>query len=266
MLSLRIPQKFLSLLCACALSVGLWAPAHSHATDHATDEISVATLQQKLQTPFKSDAPRQLAIKSFRAIFNQQAHIASLNRSKEGHGKVSVRFNADAPAAFRWDYLEPEVQHIISNGKKLWVYLPESNRVMISSIEDHLNDGDDPLLFLRSLDNLERHFKLSIPDPPRSQVKGQPGDYLLILTPKQDSAYMSNLTLHIPAALIDGTQAELFPLAGVTILDPNGNTTILRFNQVKTNAASTREEFTFKVPAGVEVVHPDTTTFKTQTD
>ncbi|MDY0211699.1 MAG: outer membrane lipoprotein carrier protein LolA [Desulfuromonadaceae bacterium] len=256
MLTLRAPRKFLSILCACALSAGLWAPA----TSHATAQISVATLQQKLQAPFKPDASSQLAITSFRADFAQQAYIASLKRSKDGHGKVSVRFNADAPAAFRWDYLEPEVQHIISNGKKLWVYLPESNRVMISSIDEHLKDGDDPLLFLRSLDNLERYFTLSTPDPPRSQVGDQLGDYLLTLTPKQDSAYMSNLTLHIPAELIDGTQPRRFPLAGVTILDPNGNTTVLKFKQVKTNAASTLEEFSFIVPPGVEIVHPEPTT------
>ncbi|MDD2557016.1 MAG: outer membrane lipoprotein carrier protein LolA [Desulfuromonadaceae bacterium] len=262
MLTPRVPRKLLCLLCACALSAGLWTPAPSH----AATEISVATLQQKLQAPFKSDAPSQLAITSFRADFDQQAHIASLKRSKDGHGKVSVRFNADAPAAFRWDYLEPEVQHIISNGKKLWVYLPESNRVMISSIDEHLNDGDDPLLFLRSLDNLDRHFKLSIPDPPRSQSGDQLGDYLLTLTPKQESTYMRNLTLHIPAGLIDGTQPERFPLAGVTILDPNGNTTVLRFNQAKTNTASVPEEFTFRVPPGVEIVRPEPTASQTQMD
>lgn len=261
MLTLRAPRKLLCILCACVVGAGLWVPVHSHAA-----QIGVATLQQKLQAPFKPDAPSRLAITSFRADFVQQAYIASLKRSKNGHGRVSVRFNPDAPAAFRWDYLEPEVQHIISNGKKLWVYLPESNRVMISSIDEHLKDGDDPLLFLRSLDNLERHFTLSIPDPPRSEVKDQRGDYLLTLTPKQDSAYMSNLTLHIPAELIDGTQAERFPLAGVTILDPNGNTTLLRFNQVKTNTASIPEEFTFIVPPGVEIVHPEPATPQKQLD
>lgn len=262
MLPLPTPRNFLWILCACALSAGLWAPIHSH----AADAISVATLQQKLQAPFKPDAPPQIAITSFRADFDQQAHIASLNRSKDGHGKVSVRFNADAPAAFRWDYLEPEVQHIISNGKKLWVYLPESNRVMISSIDEHLKDGDDPLLFLRSLDNLERHFTLSLPEPPRSQSEDHPGDYLLTLTPKQDSPYIRNLTLHIPAALLDTAQPGLFPLAGVTILDPNGNTTVLRFNQVETNTAPAPEEFMFTVPPGVEIVHPEPAPFEKQLD
>lgn len=250
-------------LVASLLCVGLLAAPK---LGYANVETGQATLQQLLQAPFQPDAPAEISISDFSATFAQEAHIASLNRTKQGGGKVTVRFCTDKAASFRWDYLEPEVQHIISNGKKLWVYLPESNRVMISSIDEHLKDGDDPLLFLRSLDNLERHFTLSLPEPPRSQSEDHPGDYLLTLTPKQDSPYIRNLTLHIPAALLDTAQPGLFPLAGVTILDPNGNTTVLRFNQVETNTAPAPEEFMFTVPPGVEIVHPEPAPFEKQLD
>lgn len=219
----------------------------------AKSTVDKTLLKNILEKPFQPDATDEIRITDFRANFKQEAHIASLNRSKQGNGKVTVRFNNDKAASFRWDYLEPEVQHIISNGIKLWVYLPESNRVMISAVNEHLESGDDPLLFLRSLDNLERHFKLSIPEPARTQK----GAYLLTLTPKKESAYVSNLTLQIPAQIVEHKNASGFPLGGVTILDPNGNTTALAFSEVEVNTEPKAKTFSFSVPPGVEIVHPE---------
>lgn len=235
----------LSTLCAGLLAIS--TPGHT------ATEADQATLQELLQAPFQPEAPTEQRISDFSATFAQEAHIASLNRTKQGHGKVTVRFNADKAASFRWDYLEPEVQHIISNGIKLWVYLPESNRVMISDVAEHLKSGDDPLLFLRSLDNLERHFELSIPEPARSET----GAYLLTLTPKEESAYVNTLTLHIPEEVVEGETSKRFPLGGVTILDPNGNTTALKFREVEVNTRPEAKTFSFSVPPGVEIVHPD---------
>lgn len=253
MLSLiRLKQQAAVLLTLFTL-LGICLPQQLHSAQN----VGLETLQQVVQAPFKSDASLGCSIKSFAAQFEQVAHIASLNRSKQGHGKVLVRFNADAPAAFRWDYLEPEEQHIISNGSRLWVYLPANNRVMISDVAEHLEQGDDPLLFLRSLDNLERYFSLSLPEPTRADD----GAFLLQLTPKNESVYVRNLVLHIPAALVtraeDADAAEVFPLSGVTILDPNGNTTSLKFSRTRVNTAPESAQFNFRVPPGVDIVRPD---------
>ncbi|MGC9519097.1 MAG: LolA family protein [Desulfuromonadaceae bacterium] len=236
-----------ALICTGLLATPISASAQS--------TVDKAMLRDLLETPFQPDAATEVRIRDFRADFKQEAHIASLNRSKQGKGKVTVRFKSEQAASFRWDYLEPEVQHIISNGVKLWVYVPESNRVMISEVDEHLQSGDDPLLFLRSLDNLERHFKLSIPEPARAQN----GAYLLTLTPKQESAYVSTLTLQIPAQIVENNNARRFPLEGVTILDPNGNTTALGFDRIEVNTEPEAKTFSFSVPPGVEIVHPEPT-------
>lgn len=245
-----VKQNFFFLLFSGIFCLGLLA---TPSVTRATSDVDAQSLRDLLEAPFQSDASAELRIRDFSATFTQQAHIASLNRSKEGHGKVMVRFNGSDPASFRWDYLEPEKQHIISNGKKLWVYLPESNRVMISDVEQHLERGDDPLLFLRSLDNLERHFNLSIPESERSKD----GAYLITLTPKEDSAYVSTLTLHIREQVVQDDGEKHFPLSGVTILDPNGNTTALEFSEVEVNTRPEAKRFNFSVPPGVEIVHPD---------
>jgi outer membrane lipoprotein carrier protein len=245
-----VKQNLFFLLFSGIFCLGLLA---APSVARATSDVDAQSLRDLLEAPFQSDASAELRISDFSATFTQQAHIASLNRSKQGHGKVMVRFNGSAPASFRWDYLEPEKQHIISNGKKLWVYLPESKRVMISDVEQHLESGDDPLLFLRSLDNLERHFNLSIPESERSKN----GAYLLTLTPKKDSAYVSTLTLHIPEQVVQDDGGKHFPLGGVTILDPNGNTTALEFSEVEVNTRPETKRFNFSVPPGVEIVHPD---------
>ncbi|MCA1796588.1 MAG: outer membrane lipoprotein carrier protein LolA [Geobacteraceae bacterium] len=243
-------RNILYPLTAALVCIGILSTPIPASAETTADK---AVLQKLLEAPFQPDADADIRIDDFRATFEQEAHIASLNRSKQGHGKVTVRFNAEKAASFRWDYLEPEEQHIISNGIKLWVYLPESNRVMISDVAQHLESGDDPLLFLRSLDNLERHFEISIPAP----ACAQGGDYLLTLTPKRDSAYVSTLTLHIPEEVVEKKLEDRFPLGGVTILDPNGNTTALKFGDVEVNTQPEPKTFSFSVPPGVEIVHPD---------
>jgi outer membrane lipoprotein carrier protein len=120
-------------------------------------------------------------------------------------------------------------------------------------VAQHLESGDDPLLFLRSLDNLERHFELSIPKP----ACAENGAYLLTLTPKKESAYVSTLTLHIPQEVVEKNLEDRFPLGGVTIFDPNGNTTALKFDEVEVNTQPAAKSFNFSVPPGVEIVHPD---------
>lgn len=247
------PRHIIVSLLTGIICLGLFATPEP---GHTATDVDQTTLQKVLQAPFQSDAPSDTMINDFRATFSQTAHIASLNRSKQGHGKVTVCLKADKPASFRWDYLEPEEQHIISNGVKLWVYLPESNRVMISDVAEQLESGDDPLLFLRSLDNLERHFELSIPAPARAED----GTYLLTLTPKEESAYVSTLTLHIPEDVVQKSGTERFPIAGVTILDPNGNTTALTFSNVEVNTRPAAKRFNFSVPPGIEIVHPDPAT------
>jgi outer membrane lipoprotein carrier protein len=56
---------------------------------------------------------------------------------------------------------------------------------------------------------------------------------------------------------VESKEAGLFPLGGVTILDPNGNTTALEFRDIEVNTQPEEKQFNFSVPPGVEIVHPD---------
>ncbi|MBN2645594.1 MAG: outer membrane lipoprotein carrier protein LolA [Desulfuromonadaceae bacterium] len=240
----RILHLLVALFILCSLTTPLWAEAPS-----------LATVVERLQAPFNQNEAAT-NIHDFSADFFQKARIASLNRTQTGRGTLTVGFapdgNNESLTRFRWDYSVPEVQHLISDGVTLWVYLPDNHRVMVSSIADHLKQADDPLLFLRSLGHLERHFDLAWDSPMQTAA----GDFLVRLTPKQPSAYIQHLTLVVPQQLLVAEQAPRFPLLGVVVATPYGTTTAIEFRDVQLNQHPASETFHFTIPQGVDIVRP----------
>jgi outer membrane lipoprotein carrier protein len=69
-----------------------------------------------------------------------------------------------APVAmFNWQYQEPSEQEVVSDGRTMWVYLPESRQVIESDLTLANRGGSvNPVTFLGGLGNLSRDFFISI--------------------------------------------------------------------------------------------------------
>jgi len=225
------------------------APAWSQDAD-----ISAVQLLERLQQRFGADGSTN-SIHNVQAEFYQQAHIASLNRTQTGRGTMSMLFenhkDNGTSTLFHWSYTVPNEQQVISDGKTLWVYIPDNNQVMVSAINDKSYYTEDPLLFLRNLGQLSRHFSVKWAEPSTDS-----SNKLLELTPLQPSVYIKSIVITLPQWLLTSPNQAGFPLYSASIIDPTDNKTSLEFRRVTINQEIDRQQFNFTVPPGVDVVHP----------
>lgn len=216
-------------------------------------ELSADQLLHRLQQRF-ADPHHPQAIHDFSADFYQKAYIASLGRTRTGRGTITMRFDnqdqATAKTLLRWIYEVPSNQQIYSNGTTLWVYLPENNQVMISQLDDSLDQSNDPMLFLRNLGRLEQFFSAELIGSPDEQS----ATYRLELTPKKPSAYIQTLILTLPSWIADAEPPQALPLQRAAIVDQTGNQTEIEFRHVALNQAPETEQFVFELPEKVEII------------
>jgi len=150
-----------------------------------------------LERPFQAATPAGERIEDYSADFFQESRIASLDRLQRARGQVSVRFDyrrsGEVPTVmFNWEYSEPTTQEIVSNGKTLWVYLPENNQVIQSDIEQVSRTREnDPMTFLTGLGNLSRDFQISYAEPNHDAD----GNYVLDLRPRRSSALLNRMVI-----------------------------------------------------------------------
>ena len=92
-----------------------------------------------------------------------------------------------------------------------------------------------------------------------AEARDKKGNYNLDLVPKKKSAAMSKLQLTVEGAAVEsflsqGHPSTPFPVVSSTVTDQLGNTTRIEFGNIKANRGLESGKFSFKIPAGVEVV------------
>ena len=278
-------RSFLTLL----LCVAITPPAGA---------VGLSDVIKTLETPFQSRTDKAERIYDYQAEFFQESRIASLDRLQRARGRVVVAFDykelGTVPTVrFRWEYEQPTTQEMVSDGKTLWVYLPENNQVIQSDIE-MVNKArqNDPMTFLTGLGNLSRDFLITWAQPNQDID----GNYVLELTPRKVSSLINRMVIVVDRQAVDvylhkdmETDASAppvpptppspgaspfpssprmsfpefgekggvwFPFLSTTVYDPNGNSTIIEFSNTRVNFGVARNTFNVIKPAGVQVVRP----------
>lgn len=195
-------------------------------------------------------------LKDLQADFSQKTAIATVKREEKGSGELSMKRPAGSPAMFRFDYKKPR-QQIVSDGRQVWFYLPENRQVMVSDLKAMLAQGGVALNYLTGLGNVSRDFTITF----SGKWRDSRGNYLLDLVPKKGGQAFSKLQLTISGAAVEkfrekGEAQEPFPILASAVYDQMGNRTTIEYSRVKTNQGLSSAKFTFKVPAGVEVIKP----------
>ncbi|MDO3378393.1 LolA family protein [Geoalkalibacter halelectricus] len=231
-------------------------------------EVGLADVIQALESPFQPGRP-DAGIVDFEAEFFQESRILALDRAQRGRGQVWFKFDRALgdrvpQAKFRWEYRQPTEQEIVSDGRTLWVYLPENNQVIESDIEFALREQpDNPVTFLTGLGNLSRDFSIRWAAPNRDPA----GNYILELQPRRTSQLIARLLIVVDQNAVlafdsdlrpalRGAQNAVFPILSTTVTDPNGNSTIIEFSSMRVNRGLPDSLFQFIRPADVEVVRP----------
>ncbi|MGZ8926865.1 outer membrane lipoprotein chaperone LolA [Methylobacter sp.] len=143
-------------------------------------------------------------------------------------------FYLQRPGKFRWDYLKPFQQQIISTSGKVWFYDTDLEQVTVKKLDESV--GSTPALLLSGEISLDDNFTM--------EQQGVDGDLVWIkLLPKnQESSFK-----YVLIGLNNGS------LGGMELSDNFGQLTRIYFSNVILNPPLKQTLFEFKAPKGVDV-------------
>ncbi len=144
------------------------------------------------------------------------------------------------PNKFRWDYLKPYQNQIISDGDRLYMYDQDLRQVSINPIAKVA--GSTPLLIIAGK-NIEKYFTLKNIDDQVNNEGNQNIKWVEAL-PKEEGAGFSKVILGL-------TENKL---SVMKIVDAFEHTTTISFKNAKYNVTLVDNDFLFKLPTGVDVV------------
>lgn len=141
------------------------------------------------------------------------------------------------PGRVRFDFGDPQPETVVSDGILLYDYDPGLNQVMETPIKNAIKT-QAAAAFLLGVGNVERDFKASEPASPAND-----GLIHLLLTPKTGGDQIEL-----------GLDPHTLNIMTLKLADALGNTTELRFSEIRTNVMIEPSRFVFKAPDGADVV------------
>ena len=174
-----------------------------------------------------------------KARFIQEVTIKSMKKTEREEGTVWIK----NPKMMLWDYAKPKEKKLVINARTAWLYVAEDRMVYVQNADD-VYRSRMAVKFLSGIGKLSEDFQLRFA---KDNPLDEEGNYFLILTAKEKGTGIDRLHL-----TVDG---KTFQILQCRFNDDYGNTTRLRFSDIRTNTGVSDKFFTFKPPAGVEVVN-----------
>src|SRR6267378_6061771 len=207
-----------ALACGLVLCAAALAQPVARAADHTAPELASA-LQRKYD-----------AIKDFSADFTHVYEGGVLRKAITERGHLLVK----KPGKMRWDYTQPEPKQFVSDGLKMYSYIPQDKQVIVATVPPE-DEATTPTLFLAGKGNLTRDFTPSLVETPA----GAPaGSRALKLVPKTRQRDYDWLTLVVDPATLS--------IRGLVTVDGQGGTSSFSFTNMKDNVGLPDKEFVFK--------------------
>ncbi|HET9469234.1 MAG TPA: outer membrane lipoprotein chaperone LolA [Vicinamibacterales bacterium] len=145
------------------------------------------------------------------------------------------------PGKMRWEYTAPEKKLFVSDGHKIYSYIPEDRQVVVGTMPRD-DQAPTPALFLTGKGNLTRDFNAAF-----DKVADAPaGSLALKLTPKRREPEYESLTLVV--------DPKTLGLQMLITVDTQGGRSAFTFSNLKENVGVADNQFVFKMPRNVDVV------------
>ena len=173
-------------------------------------------------------------VSTFEADFTQRSYVKMMNQTQSVKGTVKIK----KPGKMKWVYGAPDTQILISDGKNLWLYVPEEEQATKVPVES-IYSSNTPALFLAGKGKLTRSFNVE-------SVSQENQNILVTLVPKNEDQGLARLILH--------ADKKNYQITGSTVYDKLGNKTEIRFSQIRINREIPEEQFQLKTPPGVEIL------------
>jgi outer membrane lipoprotein carrier protein len=170
------------------------------------------------------------------AEFSQTYISGSTGASDLQSGVMTIK----KPGMMRWDYRRPEVKQYISNGEKIYLYIPKEKQVQVFDIEE-ANQEQTHLLFLMGEGQLNRDFKITFSQEIEPR---HPDSYMIRLVPLKEEFF---------DYLVFEVNPRDFFVERIISVDPLYNKMEISFANIKREKKAD-SFFQFEVPRGVEVI------------
>lgn len=201
----------------CVATIASWSFAVGAA---ASSDDGIAQLRQFVA-----------AAASAQGRFEQVVTASSGRRPQHASG----HFAFVRPGQFRWVYETPYTQVLVSDGERLWAWDEDLNQVTVKRLGDAL--GSTPAAILAGDGALERDFDLS-------EAGRADGLAWVIARPR-----LSDTTFEaMRVGLADGM------LRRMELRDHFGQTTVIDFDDLRTDIAPDPALFSFTPPPGADVI------------
>jgi outer membrane lipoprotein carrier protein len=228
-LNLRLVRR--AALAALASWAAIAPALPFSATTAQAAEDTPAEFAQSLQRKYDT-------IRDFSADFVHTYRGGVLRKEVVERGRLLVK----KPGKMRWDYTTPEEKRFVSDGVKIYSYIPEDKQVVISSVPAD-DQTTTPTMFLAGKGNLARDFTSSFVDVPAGMPEGTRALKLVPKAPQRDYDWL----------ILDVTSSTM-ALRGLVTADAQGGLSSFVFANLKENTGLADKEFAFKIPRGADVV------------
>jgi outer membrane lipoprotein carrier protein len=206
------------------VGLAVWLADSTVAGQTPSAEMVAQALQQRYQ-----------GIRDFSADFVHSYRGGVLRTQATERGTMSVK----KPGLMRWDYAAPEKKQFVSDGRKIYFYVPEDRQVQVTDMPS-TDQATTPALFLAGKGNITRDFTAAYADTTPA------GTVALKLTPRRpepDYEY-----------LIVALDPKTLQIRALTTRDRQGGDSTLTFSNLKENRGLSDNDFAFRIPRGVDVV------------
>jgi outer membrane lipoprotein carrier protein len=197
-------------------------------------DVDASQLAQSLQKKYDG-------ITDFSADFIHSYEGGVLRKTVTERGRLLIK----KPGKMRWEYTVPEQKSFVSDGMKLYSYIPKDKQVIVASVPPQ-DQATTPTMFLAGKGNLTRDFTPSVVEVPAGMPAGSQALKLVPKTRQRDYDW-----------LILVVDPETLNLRGLVTVDAQGGKSSFFFSNLKQNIGIADKEFTFKIPRGVDVVSAD---------
>jgi outer membrane lipoprotein carrier protein len=194
-------------------------------------EATAAELAQSLQRKYDT-------IRDFSADFVHNYTSGALKKQVTEKGRLLIK----KPGRMRWEYTAPEPKLFVSDGVKIYSYIPQDKQVVVTSVPPD-DTASGPALFLAGKGHLLRDFTVSFAEVPSGMP---PGTKALKLVPRRPQPDYDWIVLLVDQATLG--------LRGLMSADAQGGTSTFSFANLKENVNLADKEFAFQMPRGVDVV------------
>ena len=190
-----------------------------------------------------SSLVQQLAgLQRLTADFEQSTNTTN-NKTVQKKGLTAQHMNqtfkgvmkVERPGKFYWETTSPAKQTIVTTGKVVWIYDPDLQQAVRQSLDDQV--ANTPALLLSGNTNqIMDAYRVTQPD--RTKL-------YYTLYPKQDDGAFQSLTISFGANKAPNL---------MVLQDSLGQTTYVRFSNIKVNPAIPASVFNFEPPKGTDII------------